>query len=776
MLSKQQRSRFIKAVNKLLLLEVSKNSLLQLDSIEYDNDKNLMKAYIKSEDTDDRIDWYLLYKNNRIYIIKSGLSPFHVATVKSDGSIDISDSGVQYMKSLANSDVNNTMFNVISQIVYMAMTVDRMSRIGENDLRASYNATYPSIFDYSDGNLENIAISIGGDVIPLTQAKQVEELRAPLTSLDTLDVDILCRHDNSYIPLFKIWLRDNTLSFSRYTLPQVKDNEPKLSNVVNKVHVSKYENVLPEIKDIISNYKKQDDIEKANSFGNVRSIVLARKSVLENKNIDTIRKPGSTDKFTNKSYAWAIDDLPNIYLSRGLDINVMLDRSNIDSYSVCIKYFATGFGNIINMHINPDPKLITDPNNLDASNNIFRVEAASDIMVEYNNGQGGMASIQYPMSSAFDLVNMLILVYNGIFDVVKLTQYNTNDVYGSSKTMFDQYSATANFSMNIDKASSPNAMVYIHSTTNPNILRVDVTVQDDGKALIYKFPIKSEWRSFKFSKGEPTLFDQCVAYSRDKQHKLQDDSGRLMLGAQLSANIRSTFTQNVMSDSKGNFININDNQQSKVNNASRLQFASKLGSMLLDVRDAFLNTFWPFIGTKQHPGKGSANYDIDEIYSNTSRKETVEVNGRKVDKWIPVLTSFSVAGGTGGSFDAMYNTKGEPEVYCSFDQKYKKVSIVRNNGKLELSDDFIKWYLFTCRDCNSIAWAIDRLVNDGRADDAGISQKIIDLYEINQDEAYDDDIAAEDQVHMGLAIDDYKNYLDDVAEHNRDTDDMYGIF
>ena len=809
MLSKQQKVWFIKAINKLLKLDVSKDSLLQLDSMEYDNDKNQIRAYIKSEDTGDRVDWYFLYnKNNRIYIIKSGVYPFQVATVTSDGNVVISDSGKAYLKSVTNSDINNTMYNVIAQIIYMSITVDNMSRIGVNDLRASYNSTYPSVLDCSDGDINNIAVKIGDEIVPWPKAKTIDGILAPLKSLDDYNCDILCKHDNTYVPLFKIWLRGDNLSFARYTLPQKKDNRPKLSNTVDTVKISEDDNILPEIKEIIANYKKLDDIEKPSSFGNVRSIVMSWNDLLERNNIKPIRKPDEIEKYKNMSYAWAIDAMPTVYTADGMKVNVQVDRSHLNSYSVCIKYFATGFGNIINLHIKPDPKLIVDPTNLDKTVafmngnavddndisdenankvtqshvNLFRVEAASSVVVEYNNGQGGMTSIDYPMDSAFDLINTLIPLYNGIFDVIKLVEYNTDTVYGSSKTLFDSFSATANYKVHVDnKTSTPNAFVFIHSTTNNNVLRVEVTLPLDSKDLVYKFPIGSKWQAFKFNKNTPSLFDQCVAYDNDESRKTTDSSGHIALGAYISDLIQKTFTNNEMSNRKGDIINTGDNQQTKVNNAIRLQFDSKLSDMLLNVRDAFLNTFGPFIGTHQNPGIGSAHYDIDENYSNTSKKETVEIDGKKVDKWIPVLTSFTVAGGTGGSFDAMYNTKGEPEVFCSFDQKYKKVSIRQINGNYELSDDFLKWYLITCANCNALVGPILRIVDRGNASEMGISQRIVDIVDDawgdhSNDTEYDEVDGDQDPNTIGNTLQDYKDYQADLDEHNREMDDMYGTF
>ena len=779
MLSRKTKSWFMAAVNYILSLDSMQNFDLWLDHVASDKKTDTLFAYLKFTEHGVTIDWHLGYKDGVLYVKTATGDTIPLMSEANGTDFHISESNEAILKTLATNSFTS-LLNIINQIMIFSLFV-------EDEGSEDYYRTYPKYSDYINGDSYEFDIRLvvnGKSAVSINDAKTVPVLMQPVGKVSKCTVDVIGQNDSVEEPLFRIWVANKQLAFARYTKKQTDLRGMlgfKLSTHVNHINLDGIDGtkLISEINENVKNDMTITDqlTEKTNLDKRIPKMYISWKDTLQANGVQNVVDANRTTKINwSKSVAYAVDDLPTVYVAKNSDIHVVVDHSGVER--VCVKYTSPQFGTIAELHFNPDPKNIFNSDKLDSKDksgqheNIFINLMNANAKLVYNSGDGEMESVTMPIVNAFNLVRSLLIIFSGMMDVNNIVKFNTSaSAYGNAITRFDRVSVRTNYMVAISTESyAAQATMIVSSATNDKRLTVRFAVNPGAPKLIVKIPIpgydKEIESVYDMTKNpSKSLMSDAMEYDRNKGSK-----GTLTIGGYIAGFIRLEFSQNMIEDKSGHVLNTSANQQTRVTNALRLQTKSPIGKALLIVRNAVLDTFCnevpikdgdtstsmktiQFIGTEKTPGvcKG---YDIDDTYGHTSKKVVRKTaDGKKYEENVPVTCSFSIANGDGGNFIAHYTRNKEtgenvPHVYCEFTQSYREVTLTEDpdTHKRVLDDAFLRWYLIDNYQSNMLSQRILGKINTSpdMAAYSGISERIMKFYPKTNDETHYEQVPQKD--------------------------------
>ena len=549
-------------------------------------------------------------------------------------------------------------------------------------------------------------------------------------------------------PLFRIVIKNGVLAYTRYTniegiktqneetgdidfvkmtQPDFKKfiaetNKPRLSRKTTKIDINAAMNAKddPEqmdsdpkyepqelsnkiLYDIDHNWTKDDKASSGTKFTDTGSIALiGYRAVLESKRkICTIKDPNTRSAISSmQMVGYALDDFLDCYPIKPNDIRIGITRGA--EYPVCISY-ASPSGIIAELYITPEESVLHDADNLLDKKNFFAVNKDDRILLKYNKGSNQLVSEELrSIDVAFTHIRDLISLRAVVDDISRTVYHTLAETQWSEKSLKDEHIATTSVDMNPRKAD-----VEIHSLVSDVHIPIKLIIENNasGGAQITCTLNNVKDNEYVFSaEHKQSVIDQYEilddAVDADEDGLLKDPQARLgkygqLFGAALSVAVETAFSQFIQSNMKGLRSVSSENQQENLYNALKFRYGdgenTVLGDLLLDVRDAFVETFGEnVVGTPDKPSKVSPVLNIGEFNYGISKP----VKTDKGTKYVQVNASFLVNHGACGSFTASYDRKTkEPKVMCQMGgDKYMRADHLVDG---RLSHQFLQWYLLS---------------------------------------------------------------------------------
>lgn len=565
-------------------------------------------------------------------------------------------------------------------------------------------------------------------------------------------------------PLFRLVIKDGVLAYTRYTnrdgikvldeetgdIDFVKmtpedyqqfiktSNPPRLSSKTTKINIQdavtktddpeqmatdpKYKpvelsNII--LHDIDRSWTKDDKTSASTRFTEAGTIALiGYRPVLKKKNC-LISNPNAHKYIPPASMVgYVLDDYLNCYPINPNEIHIGVTRGA--EYPICISYSSPS-GIIAELHITPEESLLNDSDDLIDKSNFFAVTKTDRVLLKYNKGGNQLVSetiegTRNNIEVAFNIIRDMIAMRAVVDDISRTVYHTLAETQWSEKLLKDEHIATTSVTMNMH-----DAHVEIHSLLSDRVIPIDIVVRnsDNGGAVInctmnqHEFTFSAEHRQSIID--QYNMMDEANDEA-DEPMSLKDKLRTFghLFGAMLSIDVENCFSRFIQSNRKGMRAMSSENQQENLYNALKFRYGGEektiLGDLLLDVRDALINTFGEnVLGTPTNPSKVSPILNISDFNYSISKPVKTE-NGNTYEQ---VNVSFLVNNGSCGAFTASYDRKTkEPKVICQMGGRREMRADHIVNGRV--SSQFLQWYLLS-RESSSLTQVLLRCIENGRA-------------------------------------------------------------
>lgn len=769
-----QKTALKQVLDTIFDLKPSQTYQLSLDDYNVLKNREAVVAYFVIGDGE-RLSWYIIAQNNAVYLVdrerqvNTLLARMNPDTEELTFASNLEDV-MQDILLRSTSTLGAVINNIISSTFFNAL-----------EMSDEYYEVYPNVSDY----FGEFYVKFGDSEPHRIDDPAISQImNKSITNIDSIALDIFGKQQTSMVPLFHVTIDDGILAFGRYTnqqergytanfpskddadavvTPTKQKNASLMSNTVHREHIDKLINNSSESHDYlrewieksVKSFTKVDKIQGMNSFEPGHRVILGK--------IDTIKWLAQNPEIIEKNglktaTKFAIDKFPTIYTPHSGTIHLGISESTLRT--VQLTYSVDGIGTIIEIHIKPDPKFITNPRDLSDPRNFFVISNQNYVVIQYNTGNKTLAAAKVSQNVAFVVAWRMIVIALGIKDVYDVAQMCTTKARGSAATELDTYGATVMYNMTLhgEYKENPVAKVTVSSRTNQSDVKndnvvdarrmlIEMTTNFEDKVLECKTNViqyvqnttesgetevtpETATKLYTYGNGE-SIYDEAkedlLLTSKAKKLRVAAPNPSDCLGAVMHRQIENHINKGVTEMERQ--LNLGKtNTLSRINSAVRFQPGSPLGKALIGVRNAIINTFSPLVGTDARPGIFTKfNIKADD-YHNVSK--FITVNGSSTP--VPVMAEMRIDNGYAGIFSVARAADGTPVVYASFPgDAYRAVGKFAGTPEApELSDEFLQWYLVQCFEDNTLAKDIAMTLDNPEDEDAArIPPRIAKFFE-----------------------------------------------
>jgi len=689
---------FQKLVNDILMLEISDLYGLQTESMTENKEFGTYSAFLKLRNNV-TLPWHLFADNKCLYIVDDSDGKKRILlNTTGDKKPTLTSSAIEILTKYINESAL-TLASVITSLVNEEYADE--NGLGDEDHKsAHYRELYPAVtpFIYDD---ETLCVSInGGSPVDISTATE-KEMSTPLYKLSKTIADIGYMTDSgSFTKIFRILVDNGVMRVVRYTKAD-PDGKQMLSSAYNTFPlVEKDDTVDPmsgntihsvnpsQIADWLS--KVVDEFTIADKIGPKDKIEM--RDLVRVDYRDVLAKERSSEGFTQWPYAiFAVDPAITTYKSSTFKLGVTMEST---ANGTEIRYF--------NSNNNRDICKLTLDTETDADGHVFTYKN-SKVLLEYVSdssmkaGTEKTSTAQMYFSAAKVRVVDFITIASAVSDIGKLAEYITSISYKSSmietdkahvivvtKYVLGDKGVKAECNVRSVKSGSNNKYTLTMNQTTTQVGKLS------AKVIILNCAMEHgpTWQFSNYDQSKTSIYEDGKSYLESSGNEADDTFGACIVYN------TDALKQYIQVNRKGRIIDtIGETSQSKVDKQIRLQQGSPVSEALLDVSDAFSNTFGEWF-IKRHNLQ-------PKNFTGLSRLDKENDFRQMHAEFIPGGNSAC------GTFSAVMKD-GKPVVTCYFPGNvWHRVTLSGN----KLSMDFVKWYLFNAVYDNPVYNALERDVN-----------------------------------------------------------------
>lgn len=579
---------------------------------------------------------------------------------------------------------------LVSHILYQIVNVGCVYDSARSD---EYHRIYPS----NSSPLDIMCIIDGKERVKLDQSDKNATLNQPLSKVNHLTVDLVSYETGEMVPLYHIIFENDAIAIARYLNT---GSTHRLSTHADRV--STKDSLTADDSDETSIYSKINDLVEGWSIAeNDRTIVdrettdkqvtekhriaLGYVGILQQRSIpiksaDNTIASDSAILQSEPIIGYGIDDFYDVYPLDSLKVRVTVTRSTKKRF--CISYSCPMMGTIAAIYVDGDVNYIADQNKV--TKNDLIVLSGDDTrtaILSYNSGRGGTETIdRINIERALVIVRELVSLSAVACDIEQSVKYFTNDIYKSAKLPLDNIYTSTSYYFTVLPEYDSELHVNIISQTTSMTIPVACFIERSGSEVKISCQIANK-KAYRMSNN--SIFKQSLSYDGTEIHNL----GQL-LAAEIVHVCTGSVDNPLPHNLKKNVIQHKENTLAKTAKVLRFQSSSPVGSLLLDVRDAFVNTFGPgvFGYGPDHKSNFDSKMNFGDFYYN--------ITTLKDGKQVPIEAECSIYGDGylatgGGRITTKYKDDHKVHAECSFNNHWVEIELDGDR----LSPEFLEWYL-----------------------------------------------------------------------------------
>ena len=751
---------FLKLVNDVLMLEIVRMYGIGYDKAVAHKEQGTYSAYLKLRNGT-RVPWHLFADNKFFYLVDDSENTERILLNTTSGeNPELTDSAVDVITKYAKIS-GSTLASIITAIMQYEFFDEGAGQGRTNDNKSTqYREVYPAVTPYFK-NGSPIMVSINGASPVDVSTHNDTHLATSIFNLNNIIADIgYNSKDGQFLKVFRLLFGKGKMRLERYVSPNEAGYQ-KLSSSFDTMDILADSGQVDKFTGKISKPVETEDIHQK-IVEAIRNFIISDTVGMPDNSqthglcrIDYSKNLLAEEASSGKGHniVFQLDDYLSEYTSAAMKLGVSVSST---SDGTEIKYYnKNNQREICSLTVNT----ITDDQGHMYANlgDMATINYISESSMRLSSSS--TKSFQVKFAYARFYVVDFITIASAVADIDALVEYATSTSFMSSMIESDKNNVTATATYNITENTGAVAEVTIRSAKSNK--RNDYTLSVHNvmyQASKYdKTPrqvkvLRCVWHNNKevlgrwcFSRSERKSADGNFVTSTsnifiDGKNFLETGDANSSFGAYIVKNT-DAIKKYIQVNKKGRYMSdIDDTEQAKVDAQFRLQSDSPVGSALLDVRDAFVNTFGNYF-LKRHNVEPTS-------YGGLSRLKKGDVFDQDHAEFMP--------GGIidCGTFSAVRtNTPEGPKIFvtCYFPGNvWRKVTLSGDH----LSNDFLKWYLLDITEnpiTNMVMRDIDAYVDspDRVQQPIPITEQILRLfgyYDEEDSDSNDDEYEPEDDM------------------------------